>query len=200
MADYDEAFAAYTDARRRFNELKLARAYLPIVALSDPSAGNLTPGLAAPPQQLPHVKGKKGGFGFGKGKGGRGKKGKGSGTTVRYQRGPGKERDPRGRASAAMKTCLRCGQLGHTTSDCPICLDPPRIHLRSVLQLHSLWSQWLLDVSLVWSSFKISMAMNVLTARCLTQGHLPFSVDLVLYVATWSTLGRWATPWKRLSS
>ena len=30
LSDYDEAFAAYTDARRRFNELKLARGYLPI--------------------------------------------------------------------------------------------------------------------------------------------------------------------------
>ena len=102
VADYDEAFAVYTDARRRFNELKLARGYLPIVALSDPSAGNLTPGLASPShQQLPHMKGKKGGFGFGKGKGGKSKKGKGSGTTVRYHRGPGKERDPRGPRSSA---------------------------------------------------------------------------------------------------
>ena len=123
VADYDEAFAAYTDARRRFNELKLARGYLPIVALSDPSAGNLSPGLSVPPQQqqLPSFKGKKGGFG--KGKGGRGKfKGKGSGssTTFRCSRGPGKERDPRGRAAAAMRTCLRCGQSGRTTSDCPM--------------------------------------------------------------------------------
>ena len=121
VADYDEAFAAYTDARRRFNELKLARGYLPIVALSDPSAGNLTPGLAAPsPQSLPHPKGKKGGFGKGKGRGKFKGKGSGSSTTVKYSRGPGKERDPRGRASAAMRTCLRCGQPGHTTVDCPM--------------------------------------------------------------------------------
>ena len=121
VADYDEAFAAYTDARRRFNELKLARGFLPIVALSDPSAGNLTPGLAAPsPQQLPHSKGKKGGFGKGKGRGKFKGKGSGSSTTVKYSRGPGKERDPRERASAAMRTCLRCGQPGHTTVDCPM--------------------------------------------------------------------------------
>ena len=121
VADYDEAFAAYTDARRRFNELKLSRGYLPIVALSDPSAGNLTPGLASPlHQQLPQVKGKKGGFGKGKGKGKQKGKGSGSSNVYRYSRGPGKERDPRGRASAAMRTCLRCGQSGHTTSECPM--------------------------------------------------------------------------------
>ena len=103
VADYDEAFAAYTDARRRFNELKLSRGYLPIVALSDPSAGNLTPGLASPlHQQLPQVKGKKGGFGKGKGKGKQKGKGSGGSNVYRYSRGPGKERDPRGRASAAM--------------------------------------------------------------------------------------------------
>ena len=39
---------------------------------------------------------------------------------MRYHRGPGKERDPRGRAAAAVRTCLRCGQSGHTTSECPM--------------------------------------------------------------------------------
>ena len=117
VSDYDEAFAAYTDARRRFNELKLARGYLPIVALSDPSAGNLTPGLASPSsQQMPMVKGKKGGFGKGKGRG----KPQGKGSTYRYTRGPGKQPDPRGRASAALKTCFRCGQTGHMSAECPV--------------------------------------------------------------------------------
>ena len=45
VEEYDEAFAAYVDARRRFNEIKLSRGFLPIVALSDPQAGNLAPGL-----------------------------------------------------------------------------------------------------------------------------------------------------------
>ena len=47
VEEYDEAFAAYVDARRRFNEIKLSRGFLPIVALSDPQAGNLAPGLGS---------------------------------------------------------------------------------------------------------------------------------------------------------
>lgn len=45
---YDEAFAAYLDARKRFSDLKLSRGFLPVVALSDPSAGNLSPGTSSP--------------------------------------------------------------------------------------------------------------------------------------------------------
>ena len=37
--EYDSAFAAYLDARKRFNDIKLARGYLPIVALSEAGAG-----------------------------------------------------------------------------------------------------------------------------------------------------------------
>ena len=33
--EFDTAFASYTDARRRFNELKMARGFLPVVALAD---------------------------------------------------------------------------------------------------------------------------------------------------------------------
>ena len=40
---YDEVYAAYVDARRRFSDLKLARGFLPVVALNDPAAGNLAP-------------------------------------------------------------------------------------------------------------------------------------------------------------
>ena len=47
VEEYDEAFAAYVDARRRFNDIKLSRGFLPIVALSDPNAGNVSPGLGA---------------------------------------------------------------------------------------------------------------------------------------------------------
>ena len=118
-AAYDSAYAAYLDARKRFNDIKLARGYLPIVALTDANA-NLTPGLS--PSSSPSSKGPpKGGKGKGKGKGGKPAKGKGKSTTVRYPpRGRGKEPDPRGRAQSAMSTCLRCGQQGHLTYQCPV--------------------------------------------------------------------------------
>ena len=45
---YDEVYAAYVDARRRFSDLKLARGFLPVVALNDPAAGNLAPGVTSP--------------------------------------------------------------------------------------------------------------------------------------------------------
>ena len=89
-ADYNAAFASYSDARRRFQELKTARGYLPVVALTDG-------GVPAMPWQSK-----------GKGKGGS-KSGK-SKTTIRYPpQGAGKS-DP---------TCLRCGQVGHWAANCP---------------------------------------------------------------------------------
>ena len=83
--EYDSAFAAYLDARKRFNDSKLARGYLPIVALSEAGAG-LSPGISptASPSSSP-------GRGKGKGKPKGKNKGKGGRTTVKYPpRGPGK--------------------------------------------------------------------------------------------------------------
>ena len=113
---YDTAYAAYQDARKRFTDLKLARGYLPVVALADPAAGNVSPGVS----QAPYSPSRSGGFKGGgkKGKGG-GRKGKGKGkATFRYTPAPPKQADPRGRAAAAI--CLRCGQVGHTTATCPV--------------------------------------------------------------------------------
>ena len=121
--EYDSAFAAYLDARKRFNDIKLARGYLPIVALSEAGAG-LSPGIspsASPSSSL--------GRGKGKGKPKSKNKGKGGRTTVKYPpRGPGKPADPRGRAHAALAstTCLRCGQQGHTTYNCPVPRGSPK--------------------------------------------------------------------------
>ena len=33
--EYDEAYASYVDVRKRFNDLKLSRGFLPVVALQD---------------------------------------------------------------------------------------------------------------------------------------------------------------------
>ena len=59
MDTYDEVYAAYVDARRRFSDLKLARGFLPVVALNNPAAGNLAPGMTLPAGS-PSSKGKKG--------------------------------------------------------------------------------------------------------------------------------------------
>ena len=111
---YDEAYAAYLDARKRFSDLKLARGFLPVVALADAQA-NLTPGLS--PTSSTSSPGR------GKGKGPKGSKGKGKGkgkNVVRYPPRNSKEADPRGRAYTTLATtCLRCGQQGHTTHNCP---------------------------------------------------------------------------------
>lgn len=70
---YDTAYAAYQDARKRFTDLKLARGYLPVVALADPSAGNVAPGVS----QAPHSPSRS--FKGGKKGKGSGRKGKGKG-------------------------------------------------------------------------------------------------------------------------
>ena len=112
---YDEAYAAYLDARKRFSDLKLARGYLPVVALTDPAAGNLSPGTSSQGggSSKGSYKGKKG-----KGKGG-GKKGKSKSATYRYDKPPMKAAQPQQRAQAALQ-CLRCGMTGHTAATCSV--------------------------------------------------------------------------------
>ena len=128
VEEYDEAYAAYVDARKRFNDIKLSRGYLPIVALTESNA-NLAPGLSkmhSPSTSPSHGKGKKG-----KSKG----KGK-SKTTVRYPpRGPGKQPDPRGRAQASM-VCLRCGG-NHFTNTCLVQKANPSANKRPASSIES---------------------------------------------------------------
>ena len=59
---YDSAYATYVDARQRFNQLKLARGYLPVVALTD----GQTP--TSPTSSTSTGKGRDKGRGKGKGK------------------------------------------------------------------------------------------------------------------------------------
>ena len=109
--EFDSAFASYTDARKRFNDLKMARGFLPVVALADqqPLAGMTTPTPSPTSSSWPRK---------GKGKGGKKGKGKGTSNVIRYPpQGAGKS-DPKGRACANM-TCLRCGQQGHWAANCP---------------------------------------------------------------------------------
>ena len=113
VESYDEAYAAYVDARKRFSDLRLSRGFLPVVALSDPSAGNLSPGLSSPGGSPSSSKGKKGGKGFGGGKG----KGKGK-NIVRYSKPPPKPHETR--AKGKTLTCLRCGRPGHFASECTV--------------------------------------------------------------------------------
>eukprot|EP00435_Cladocopium_sp_Y103_P052050 s2315_g16.t1 len=108
--EYDSAYATYLDARRRFNEIKLSRGFLPIVALTD--GGSLAPGASPPSSSSPISPGR------GKGKS---KKGKNNSKS----KGKGKQPDRKGRAKAAGSiggppTCLRCGQVGHMTYNCPV--------------------------------------------------------------------------------
>ena len=60
VESYDQAYAAYLDARKRFNYLKISRGYLPVVALTDPAAGNVRPGVLSPSSAGSSPKGKKG--------------------------------------------------------------------------------------------------------------------------------------------
>ena len=87
--EFDEAYASYVDARRRFNDLKLSRGFLPVVAPQDSA-----PSSSTTPSQKPFK-------GMGKGKTGK-NKGKGKSSTFRYDRPPGKQPDPKGRARSAL--------------------------------------------------------------------------------------------------
>ena len=103
-AEYDECFASYMDARKRFNELRMSRGFFPVVAYDPNAAGSSNTGQSPMP---PKGKGKKG-----KSKG-RGK------NNFRYNKPPMKPHDPKGRAQAAIgPQCLRCGSLTHKTAQC----------------------------------------------------------------------------------
>ena len=82
-----------------------------MVALTDPSAGNLAPGTSSPTRSS-------GGSSPKGGRKGKGKKG-GKQNHVKYMKPPMKPSQPQQRAQSALK-CLRCGQLGHFAANCPV--------------------------------------------------------------------------------
>ena len=105
---YDEAYATYQDARRRFQDLKLSRGFLPVVALQD---GSAAAGSSSPPSSVsPPRKGK---GPRSKGKGGS-KKGKGGS----YR--PSVPAKPKARGQTAFQDlqCVRCGGIGHQAAQC----------------------------------------------------------------------------------
>ena len=114
VESYDQAYAAYLDARKRFSDLRLARGFLPIVAVGDPSAGNISPGVTSPGSS-PTSKGKKG-----KSKGSsKGGSPKGKPATYKHSPAPMKAAEPKARAKAALR-CLRCGRPRHFAANCPV--------------------------------------------------------------------------------
>ena len=111
--EFDSVYATYVDARKRFQDLKLSRGFLPVVALQDNAS------QSSAPTRSPS----KGGFGSGgsgKGSGGR-RSGKGK-NVVRYAPRPAGKGDIKARAQSAL-VCLRCGMEGHWAANCN---QPPR--------------------------------------------------------------------------
>lgn len=88
-ASLEEAYASYLDARRHFSQLKAARGYYPIVALTDGGAQSMPAFSQAP--RAPMRKG------MGKGKPG---KGKIKGTPSYRQSHPPQRGSPTSRANA----------------------------------------------------------------------------------------------------
>ena len=108
VEEYDTVFASYMDARKRFQDLKLARGYLPVVALQD--NGELASRSSSSPPRSP-----------GKGRGKPGGRGKGGGKGKNVFKGkprPAGKGHPKARAEANMN-CLRCGGQGHWAANCP---------------------------------------------------------------------------------
>ena len=185
--EFDTAYATYLDARKRFNEIKLSRGYLPIVALTD---GNLSPGAASP-----HSSGSPVSPGRGKGKT---KKGKGGSNTIRYPpRGKGKEPDPKGRAKASSgpPTCLRCGQVGHMTYNCPV----PK---GGATKRKTAPTESTVDHSEHGHVIFIQIfeATNDMTVPCWTQEPVHFFLAMALSCATCSSSRRPTTTSPRSSS
>ena len=102
--EYEEVYATYLDARRRFADLKAARGFWPVMAVPPSASGTST-------SQAPSYAPSKGKPTKGKGKGGK-SKGKG-GQRPFFQKGSASQRA----SSAAV--CLRCGQSGHYSDSCP---------------------------------------------------------------------------------
>ena len=106
---YEDAYATYLDARRQMASLKASRGFYPVVALTDSSALPVSPGGSLSPSGF-----KGGGKPKGRSKG-KGKNKGGKSSSAWQSKGP----TIAARGQAASK-CLKCGQPGHWTAQCPM--------------------------------------------------------------------------------
>lgn len=56
--DYEEVYATYLDARRRFADLRAARGFWPVMAVPPSSSGTYLPPMLLPKENLPKGRGK----------------------------------------------------------------------------------------------------------------------------------------------
>ena len=115
--DFDQVYAAYTDAKQRMQQLRQSRGFYPVVAMVDqrqmPLGSSTTPRSPSPPS----------------GKKGKGKKSKGKSTSSSSS---GKGPTGKARAKDAMagmpetRTCLRCGKVGHLAANCQTKTGSPK--------------------------------------------------------------------------
>ena len=124
---YDDIMAAYTDARKQMNDMRLSRGFYPVVAMIPSQVtshrSDATRSVAPPKPR---------------GKGGKKGKGKSSSSSKGPSKGkfPGKRpapssrppgpifgprpsMAPRSAAPSSESVCLRCGETGHWARDCP---------------------------------------------------------------------------------
>ena len=116
--EYDECFATYVDARKRMNDLRLARGFYPVVALGPEGAVGLPAAASSsttpPPRTAPSGKGKPSRKGKGPVPHPKGK-GKGQSTSA----GQSSSANARASSATGSTTCLRCGKPGHWARNCP---------------------------------------------------------------------------------
>ena len=106
VEEFDEIFAASTDAKNRLNKMRTARSFYPVVALVDrPSSPTPSAGRDKSPGK--------------KGVGKRQTKKSSPGKQMPTGNSSGSKAAARGRAAVGRQVCLRCGQAGHWARDCP---------------------------------------------------------------------------------
>ena len=111
VAEYDDIFASYIEAKSQLNRMRTSRGFYPVVAMVQ-NPGESSGG----PMQPRKGKGKKG-------KGGKSRKGGKGSNRSPPQKGDARQR---GRDALGKELCLRCGQAGHRAKNCPASGDRKR--------------------------------------------------------------------------